>query len=863
MAHERDLVAEALPHYEIGDEIGRGASGIVLSATHRRLGRLVAVKQLPRAYGADPYVKARFLNEARILAELNHSHVVSIYDYCEHQGLCLLVMEHLGGGSLWDREERERLSTEDAVATGLAMAAALDAAHQKGILHRDVKPDNAGFTATNVLKVTDFGIAKSTLGPGGLTQTGVVLGTPAYISPEQCSGRPVGPPADLYSLGVVLYELLAGRLPFPDTGDPISLILRHVNERPPPLDALTAAPGEVCAVVMRALEKDPNARFPTVLEFGLALAHAASSTLGPGWIEATDIDVLGGGELSAMAHQPQPPWSVRTLPPGYPATSKPATSHRVDRTTRTTLPAPRGTARGQGVVGQAWALADLTADAFPELSAWMREQLLRAREHEVVVCVAGAPGSGKTTLTEALTGLRTEDLDHRASTVAPVAVRWATSRHASVVRSAARARDDGTTARVPCDRIASFATADGNPGNIRNVEYVELATPEASLLAGVVVVDLPSGAGLGGRGVALATQAANTGAVLVVTRSAADPPDDGPRLAWLTELARRTPVAVGVTRTDIVREWPESVVALDRALRHAGARAVVRGVAATVRDHVDDSGVPELAVWVDGIVADARQRLEPRLAADVVWAAGVIGSSGPSPAVLDPGPELEFAFADAALTTVDALAHRIDQLGADWRDAAGSLASLADWAALAERIQCEVVGALSDAWLQLDAQAWAVLDEELRTLDVPRVGPPGARPIGAAAGPLRWPGGWLPARLGLTARILGDLTAALGATLPVELAFAGDELPAARRDAELARRRRQAIAVVAEFATALRALASARVQSAALDMATAVAADVEARRAVLQSVRARPVDGDVEARAAAVAAAVRPLLDHA
>ena len=181
MAHEHDLVADALPHYEIGEEIGRGASGIVLAATHRRLGRLVAVKQLPRAYGADPYVKARFLNEARILAELNHPHVVSIYDYCEHQGLCLLVMEHLGGGSLWEREERERLSTEDAVATGLAMAAALDAAHQKGILHRDVKPDNAAFTATNVLKVTDFGIAKSTQGPGGLTQTGVVLGTPAYI----------------------------------------------------------------------------------------------------------------------------------------------------------------------------------------------------------------------------------------------------------------------------------------------------------------------------------------------------------------------------------------------------------------------------------------------------------------------------------------------------------------------------------------------------------------------------------------------------------------------------------------------------------------------------------------------------------
>src|SRR5579862_6279323 len=158
MTARQDIVA-ALPDYDIGDELGRGGFGVVLAGRHRQLRRDVAIKELPTALAADPRVRARFAAEARVLAALSHPHIVPIYDYVERDGLCLLVMEKLTGGTLWEQFKTQGLTAETTCAVTMAACAALQYAHQRGILHRDVKPENLLYSADAVLKITDFGIA--------------------------------------------------------------------------------------------------------------------------------------------------------------------------------------------------------------------------------------------------------------------------------------------------------------------------------------------------------------------------------------------------------------------------------------------------------------------------------------------------------------------------------------------------------------------------------------------------------------------------------------------------------------------------------------------------------------------------------
>ena len=233
---DNDRVAAALPSYEVGSELGRGACGVVLAGQHRQLGRLVAIKQLPRAFGADPAVRARFLAEARVLATLDHPHVVAIYDFVDQDGLCLLVMERLTGGTVWSRFHAGGFTPDVSCAILLAVCSGLHHAHQHGVLHRDVKPENLMFSGAGTLKVTDLGIAKVIGGSSTLaTRHGEILGTPAYIAPEQAQGYELTPATDVYAAGTLLYELLAGRLPFPADADPATLLYRHVHEAPPPL----------------------------------------------------------------------------------------------------------------------------------------------------------------------------------------------------------------------------------------------------------------------------------------------------------------------------------------------------------------------------------------------------------------------------------------------------------------------------------------------------------------------------------------------------------------------------------------------------------------------------------------------------
>ena len=318
MTLERKQMVAALPAYEIGDELGRGAFGIVLAARHRYLDRPVAIKQLPRAFGADPKVRARFATEARLLAAVDHPHIVPIYDYVERSGLCLLVMERLTGGTAAHRLHEEGMTSEEACAVVLATCTALHFAHGKGVLHRDVKPENLMFSAEGVLKVTDFGLAKVlgsafTMG----TSAGYVLGTPAYIAPEQAEGMELDPATDVYSTATVLYELLSGSLPYSEEGGPVAVLYRHVHQDPRPLaEVAPHVPAAVAEVAERGLARDRTVRYSTAEEFGVALARAATASWGPGWpTSRAGMPLRASGPIAAATSLERPLGSARSSVP--------------------------------------------------------------------------------------------------------------------------------------------------------------------------------------------------------------------------------------------------------------------------------------------------------------------------------------------------------------------------------------------------------------------------------------------------------------------------------------------------------------------------------------------------------------------
>src|SRR4051794_37663710 len=257
-------VQAALPHYSVSCEIGRGAWGVVFEGRHRTLERPVAIKVLAETLGQDPQVRTRFRREAQILAQLDHPNVTRVYDYLEEDGVCLLVMEFLRGGTLWERYGTQRCSVATACAVGVSAAEGLHHAHERGALHRDVKPENLMLSGQEELKVTDFGIAKVVGDAGRLTGTGTLLGTPVYMAPEQVQGDEITPATDVYALGTVVYELVAGALPFPEVSDPIAVAFARVRSEP--IELTTLQPQldpRLSAVIMQAIARDPADRFPS------------------------------------------------------------------------------------------------------------------------------------------------------------------------------------------------------------------------------------------------------------------------------------------------------------------------------------------------------------------------------------------------------------------------------------------------------------------------------------------------------------------------------------------------------------------------------------------------------------------------
>ena len=245
--------------YKVLARLGTGGMADVFLAEDQQLGRKVALKLLHRRFAEDPGFVERFRREAQAAAGLQHPNVVSVYDRGEYEGTYYIAMEYLPGPSL---KEMIRLGVPmdpvRAIDIVLQILKAARFAHRRGIIHRDLKPHNVMVDDAGHAKVTDFGIARA--GASDMTETGSIMGTSHYLSPEQAQGRPVTPASDLYSVGVVLYELLTGRVPF-DGDSPVTIALKHVSEPPPPIrPSNPAVPLELEQVVMWTLNKDPAHR---------------------------------------------------------------------------------------------------------------------------------------------------------------------------------------------------------------------------------------------------------------------------------------------------------------------------------------------------------------------------------------------------------------------------------------------------------------------------------------------------------------------------------------------------------------------------------------------------------------------------
>ena len=271
------MIGRTISHYKILEKIGEGGMGVVYKAEDTKLRRTVALKFLPSELTQDAEAKQRFLHEARAAAALNHANIVTVYEINEHEGQTYIAMEYIEGRTLKEITHgplplAQVLDIAQQIARGLA------AAHAKGIVHRDIKPANIFITSDNTVKILDFGIAKLAGGETKLTKTGTTMGTAAYMSPEQTTGKEVDQRTDIWSLGVILYEMLAGETPF--KGEYMQAVVYAIlNEEPKPLAKIRPdMPVGLESVIGRALAKNPKDRYQSMNDLAANLKAAVEGT---------------------------------------------------------------------------------------------------------------------------------------------------------------------------------------------------------------------------------------------------------------------------------------------------------------------------------------------------------------------------------------------------------------------------------------------------------------------------------------------------------------------------------------------------------------------------------------------------------
>jgi serine/threonine-protein kinase len=282
VAAASDLVGEMVGSFEVVEIVGRGGMGVVYLARDTKLDRFVAIKSVPAEMAGDATARTRFRREARLLASLNHPNVAAIYEIIEHdEGAGYLILEYVPGETLAERIAREPLTLEEALSIGRQVAEAVSAAHKEGVVHRDLKPGNIKITPEDQVKVLDFGLAKTSAredrrGDITTTQPGHVIGTPAYMSPEQVRGKETEHRTDIWSFGCVMFQMLTGQLPF--EGETATDTLARIIEREPDWELLPpTTPTHIRDLLRRCLEKDPDRRLGDIADAGMEIADALSS----------------------------------------------------------------------------------------------------------------------------------------------------------------------------------------------------------------------------------------------------------------------------------------------------------------------------------------------------------------------------------------------------------------------------------------------------------------------------------------------------------------------------------------------------------------------------------------------------------
>jgi serine/threonine-protein kinase len=315
MSMVKDLLAG---RYLLEEQIARGGMGEVWRARDTVLDRPVAVKLLHDSLAGDAKAAKRFRREALTAAQISHPNMANVFDYIEENGQPGIVMELVPGETLAHRlEKKKKIPIREAVRMTDDVLSALSAAHAAGIVHRDIKPANILLTPAGEVKVTDFGIARS-LSDASLTQTGTVMGTAHYSAPEQVRGESASPSSDIYSMGVVLFEMLTGERPY--SGDtPIAVAMARLSEDPPhPKEVRPAIPAALDAVVMRALAREPGDRFASAAEMRMALDQAAADAP----IDQTQVlTVEGADETTALGvlvpDEPKEGRIAAAIPPAW------------------------------------------------------------------------------------------------------------------------------------------------------------------------------------------------------------------------------------------------------------------------------------------------------------------------------------------------------------------------------------------------------------------------------------------------------------------------------------------------------------------------------------------------------------------